>query len=317
MMALLRANGKTPGMRRLHGGDVLPCRRGCLRGFTLVELLVVVVVMAILISLAVPGLFSAMNLCRQVREQASAGQLMVAFHAYAHDSRGLVLAAYPTKKMVSGPIEVVNASGERLTGEVAQRYPWRIIPYFSGDFRGLYMDRRVIGTLVESREYTDATHSYDYALSLFPSFGMNGAWVGGSDLHGQFGSDFRKVFGRPYINRIDEPRRPTGLITFVSARSQTHEALPSLVSPEGFFRVESPWFTAATGRKWESSYDQASPLPGANSGFVSLRRTGRSVTAMFDGHARTMGWQDLNDMRHWADQATGPDWSLEASSSSK
>ncbi len=280
------------------------------RAFTLVELLVCISVIAVVIGIALPALSKGTALCRQIREEASAQQVMVAFTAYAHDSKGLILVGYPTKKMVSGPITVVNAAGERLTGETAQRYPWRIMPYLAGDFRGLYQDKKVISFLVDQKNYPDAAHSYDYVVSLFPSLGMNCTWIGGNDLVGEFGKDFKQVFSRPYVTRIDEPRRPTELITFASARVQTHELLPALGRPEGFFRVDSPYFTSSTGRQWDAAYDPAADLPGANSGFVSLRHSGKAVTAMFDGHAQTMGWTELNDMRHWADQATKPDWEL-------
>lgn len=286
--------------------------RQALPAFTLIELLVCIAVIAVVIGIILPALSKGRALCKQLRESASAQQVMVAFAAYSHDSKGQVLVGYPTKKMVSGPITVVNEAGERLTGEAAQRYPWRLIPYMAGDFRGLYQDRKVLAFLVDQKDYPDAVHSYDYVVSLFPSLGMNSAWIGGSDLSGEFGKDFKQVYGRPFITRIDEARRPTELITFVSARSQTHELLPAMGRPEGFFRVESPYFTDSLGKQWESNYEPEAPLPGANSGFVSLRNMNKAVTAMFDGHAQTMNWDQLNDMRHWADQATSADWSLKA-----
>lgn len=292
----------------LNGRLAVPNRRS--RGFTLIELLVCIAVIAVIISIMLPALSKGISLCRQVREQAGAGQLMLAFHAYANDSKGQVLTGYTTKKMVSGPMNVVNGAGERLTGEVAQRYPWRIIPYMLGDFRGLYLDRKVLGIMEEQKDYPDENHSYDYVVSLFPSLGMNTAWVGGSDLLGEFGKDFKAIFGRPFITRMDEPRRPTELITFASARMQEYNILPEVGRPEGFFRVDSPFFTKALGKQWQDTYDAQADLPGANSGYVSLRYSGRAVTAMFDGHAQTMKWEELNDMRHWADQATSADWAL-------
>jgi prepilin-type N-terminal cleavage/methylation domain-containing protein/prepilin-type processing-associated H-X9-DG protein len=280
-------------------------------GFTLIELLVCIAVISVLIGLLLPALSKGRQLCRMVREQSAARQAMVAFAAYSHDSKGLVIAGYPTKKMVSGPITVVNSSGERLVGEIAQRYPWRLIPYMGGEFRGLYHDPRVIGMLNDHQSgYPDANHGYDYVLSLYPSLGLNATWIGGNDLQGQFGKDFVKVFGRPYITRVDEPRRPTDLITFVSGRSPSNALVPFLGKPQGMFRVESPVFTKAQGPQWEAAYDDQSETPGTNSGFVSLRHMGRAVAAMFDGHADSLTWEELRDMRRWADRADGPGWGL-------
>lgn len=280
------------------------------RGFTLIELLVCIAIIAVLIGILLPALSRGRALCKQVREQSSAAQLMVGFLAYSHDSKGRVMVGYASKKMVSGSIVVHNAAGERLTGEVAQRFPWRIIPYMAGEFRGLYQDPKVVGAIAGASDYPDAAHSYDYVISLFPSLGMNSTWIGGSDLSGEFGKDFVKLFGRPYITRIDEAQRPTELIAFASARVQPQDQLPWLDRPEGFFRVESPYFTESLGRQWETSYDRDASLPGANSGFVSLRHFGKAVTAMMDGHAEMAGWGELNDMRMWADKATSAEWAL-------
>ncbi len=283
-------------------------------GFTLIELLVTISIISVLIGILLPALSKGRALCRQVREQASASQLMLGFAAYAHDSKDRVLVGYATKKMVSGPMVVVDNAGERLTGEIAQRYPWRIMPYLSGDFRGLYQDAKVLTEIDTHANYPDASHSADYVVSLFPSLGMNVNWVGGNDLIGEFGKDFYQLYKRPYITRMDEPTRPTQLLTFVSARIQKQDLAPFLERPEGFFRVEGPYLTQSEGLQWDTAYDPMAELPGANSGYVSLRHGNKAVGALFDGHSEMFGWDRLNDMRYWADQATKPDWGLGAKS---
>jgi hypothetical protein len=109
------------------------------------------------------------------------------------------------------------------------------------------------------------------------------------------------------VDRVDQPQHPDKLIVFVSTRCDYQSALPLLGHPEGFFRAEAPFFTS---RNWQASYDPQSDYPGLNSGFVSLRYSGKAIAAQFDGHADAQGWSSLNDMRRWADRATRADWRL-------
>jgi hypothetical protein len=43
---------------------------------------------------------------------------------------------------------------------------------------------------------------------------------------------------------------------------------------------------------------------------VSLRHEGKAISAQMDGHVKPKGWQEVSDMRMWADAATGPDWGI-------
>lgn len=296
--------------RSRAAGSVQPLASGP-RGFSLIELLVVIAVIALLVSLLIPALSHCRFLARQTRELAAAQQLMLAFAMYADASKGRVLVGYPSRQQVNGPMVVRNNEGERLTGELAQRYPWRLAPYLDHDFRGLYSDERLLNAIKNSRaEYEGYGINYDYVVSLFPSLGMNVAFVGGSDRHGMFEPTFQEQFGRPFVERIDQPARPTQLIVFASARDGLQPLFPQIGRPEGFFRIEPPYFSPGMGRRWDTAYDPNAPAPGNNSGFISLRNGGRAVAALFDGHGETLNWEQLADMRRWADEADSPDWEL-------
>jgi prepilin-type N-terminal cleavage/methylation domain-containing protein len=293
----------------VHPRILTPHRRG---GFTLIELLVVIAIVGLLVGLLVPALAKARAIGKQCRELAAAKQLATAMVMYADASKGKILTGYPTRQMVSGPITVMNAAGDRLFGDEAQRYPWRLAPLLNNDFRGLYQSDDMLREIRDNQaEYARLGVSYDYVVSLFPSLGMNVAFVGGSERFGAFDRIFQQRFGKQHLERFEDAARPSQLLTFVSARCEPQDLAPTLGRPEGFFRVEPPRFSAADGERWEPAYDESSPQPGPNSGFVSLRHPGKkAVTAAVDGHAEMLGWEALRDMQRWANRATGSDWGV-------
>jgi type II secretory pathway pseudopilin PulG len=276
--------------------------------FTLIELLLVIAIVALLIAILIPALSSARLACFQARELSAAQQLMAAFSLYANDNKSAVLPGYPTAAMVAGPIVVTDESGERLSGELAQRYPWRLAPYLDFNFRGLYKDYRLITQLRESEaQYQPLGVDFRYAISLFPSLGMNTAFIGGSANHLAFNSTATGLYGKFYVTRVDEPQRTDRLIVFCSARAEAQPALPGLGQPQGYFRVDAPNFLT---RNWQAGYDANAAFPGLNSGFVACRYAAKAVTGLFDGHAALANWEALQDMRRWSQRATRADWRL-------
>lgn len=276
-------------------------QRHRLAAFTLIELLVVIAIIAILISILLPSLGAARGLAKAARELAAAQQTMIAFQLYAQDNSGRLLTGMPDRRDVTGRDAPLDDQGDPIADPIiAQRYPWRLAPYFDYNFRGLYGDTRALAALRDRRD------DFVYTVSLYPSLGMNVAYVGGSVNHlGDTTS--QRVFGKVFLERDDQASRPTEVIAFASARFRGPGTIEELPEPEGFFRLEAPTF----GVGWQEAYDDRATNPGVNSGFVSLRHGGKAVTAMLDGHAEVQGWQELRDMRRWADQATGVDWEPE------
>ncbi len=278
------------------------------RAFTLIELMVVIGVIAVLISFIGPTLGRTRMMAKQTREMSMSRQVMIAFTCYGGDNKSAVMVGYPSADMVNGPMVVVDDRGNRLTGEPAQRYPWRIASYFTSNFTGLYDNAKLLSDLRGSEaQYAKMGVNYPYVISLFPSLGMNIAFIGGSDKHGANDKLFQKMYGRQYISKLEEPLRPSRLLTFVSARCEEQAALPGLGKLDGFFRVDAPYWTS---RKWAESYDSNAAAPETNSGYVSLRYANKAVCAAFDGHAEMLGWNDLNDMTRWSDKATSATWTL-------
>jgi prepilin-type N-terminal cleavage/methylation domain-containing protein/prepilin-type processing-associated H-X9-DG protein len=280
-------------------------------GFTLIELLVVIAIIGVLVSILLPALGKAKSLGRQTRELTAAGQIMTAFTMYADDHKSMVIPGYASRAWVNGSMRVLNTDGDRLFDEKAQRFPFRLAPYLNYNFRGLYQSDKLLAELRDKEPaYSAYGVDYDYVVSLYPSLGMNTAFIGGSDRYQSYDRLFQRLFGRTHIERLGDAVRPSELLTFASARAESQPAIPVLGRPEGYFRVDPPRFAASSGPLWESSYDSLTTQPGQNSGFVSLRHNNRAVIALLDGHGKTASWEGLNDMRLWADQASAPDWAL-------
>lgn len=274
------------------------------RAFTLIEVLVTISVIAVLISIALPTLKNARGVARQTREMVGAQQLMVAFNCYAGDNKSAVLTGLPSAAAVNASMLVTDDRGRRLFAPAAQRYPWRIAPYFSTGIIALYDNQKLMTDLRDAGDrYEKVGFSYPYFFSLFPALGMNVAFVGGSVDHGMDPLS-EKTFGRRYVARMDEPRRPSRLLTFVSARPSPAWTFPDIGTSEGYFLVEAPY---SSQRKWASAYSAKDPN---SSGFVALRHNKKAISAMFDGHVETLGFAELDDMTRWSDKATDPAWTL-------
>ncbi len=281
------------------------------KGFTLIELLVVIAIIALLIAILLPALGKARSCAYRVSSLSSARQLMLAYSLYSDENDDALLIGYAARGHVQGANAPLDESGRPLDGipELARRYPWRLAPQFDFNWQGMYEDE---DALTQIRGEPD----YEYVISLYPSFGLNVVFMGGSSNHYAYEVDgsrdlqARRYFGDFFLRRRSEARRPSDLITFASARSKKEPSLNYVDNPEGGYQVLPPRFIDQQGPQWDETYDRDADSPGANSGHVSLRFEDRAITAMFDGSARTMGWDELRDMRHWSDQASTPGWGL-------
>jgi len=261
------------------------------RGFTLIELLVVIAIVGILSSILLPSLAKAKRRARTIEEVSSAKQLVLAAQIYADENEDAVLPGYVTDP------EAKDDLGHPLTFPVNARYPWRISPYLAQSFETIYCadNRRKLDELRGLDR-----NSYVYAVSLYPSLGINSYFVGGNETdlpaepaNKQFGSG-------TVITRTTEARRPSDLMMFVSARSAV-----SGLNANGYFQVTPPYLTA---RKWSPGWSPA--LAPGQWGFVAPRYDGRAVAAMIDGHVQMLNQNELQDMRHWANNADRPDFVL-------
>ena len=282
------------------------------RGFSLIELLVTISIIAVLISLLLPALGKAKALCRQTRELATIQQIGLAYSMYSDSSRGELLPGVAPAAMINGPVKVLNEQGDRMTGPDAQRYPWRLAPFFNYDFRGMYSDDKLLSQFrTQEANYIQFGRPFSHVVSNFPSFGYNVAFIGGSENDLAFNPTSQRVFGKFYVTKMDEVKVPSRLVAFMSARVEEQPILSSFGRLEGFHRIVSPFWNPGQGTRWESTYQDSAPIAEKNSGYVSLRHSGRTISLTLDGHAAMLNWDEVRDMRRWSNDANTPDWTLQ------
>jgi type II secretory pathway pseudopilin PulG len=273
-----------------------------------VELLVVVAIITLLLGLLMPALSGFRMAARRTTEMSSARQVMAAYLAYAAVNQDQVMPGYKTG------LHAVDAGGKSIEQVgipfVAARYPWRLAPFLKYQFKGLYLNEHqdTLDELENNTGYSNLStyDTYVYLVSLYPSLGLNATWVGGHQGRLGFDQTALSLFGRFYVSRTTEVRRPEQLVVFCSARGTDPEAPQTIY--QGYYEVRSPYFTSAQGG-WPEEYRPDS-VPG-EFGFVSPRFAGESVVAFMDGHVDGMALDELRDMRHWARDADREDWYLQ------
>ncbi|MGV3533024.1 MAG: type II secretion system protein [Chthoniobacteraceae bacterium] len=263
-------------------------------GFTLIELMVVVSILAVLAAIAIPIAGSVQRKGRMAKELSAARQLMAAYLLYPAENGGELLPGY-------GSFPAKDDTGAELHAPVSSRYPWRIAPYLEYDMRILWgntSDDRLSKLREGPRE------SYQYGVSVQPALGVNALFVGG-DYQSLSPTSSKVVsrYGQFCVTRMVQAVAPQKLIVFASAGSMSQGK-----KLNGYFKVEAPY---ATGRVWSTSY---SPKAGPDSyGHVDFRWEDKAVAVMLDGHVELLDFEQMNDMRRWANQASmanNPTWAL-------
>lgn len=277
------------------------------RGFTLIELLVVIAIVGILIAVLLPALGRARKFAELTAELSAARQFNVAHRMYADDFEGALMPGYASDSMVtSGDVRANDEHGQPLSGLVAKRYPWRLLPYLEYNLGILYRDRRIIESQFEGLDYT-------YAVSAGPRVGLNQTFIGGSADNDGTGYAFlpnaadqrslRQAWGANWFaRRVTDVARTQDLIVFASS----YGANPiNGVDIDGMYRITPPYFLS---RRWQvEAPDETTPA--GQVGNVAFR-LGRVPATMFDGHGEMLGWDELQDMRRWSPTADREDFTL-------
>jgi prepilin-type N-terminal cleavage/methylation domain-containing protein len=259
-------------------------------GFTLIELLVVVAVITILAGLLLPALASGRRQAWLADELSAARQLHVAARLYADDFSDAVFPGYVQDR------EAVDDRGQRLSFPINARYPWRLAPYLGRSLEAVYPgENRAVLARLRAQDHA----AYVYSVSVFPGLGINAYFLGGHES--EFPAELAaERFPGAVLTRLGQSRRPSELMQFVSARSALTGA-----DSRGYYQVTPPSLTA---RRWPEEWSHTAE-PG-RFGFVAPRFSRRAVAGHLDGHAETLSFRDLTDMRRWCDAADRPDFTL-------
>ena len=282
-------------------------------GFTIVEVMVILGVVFLLLAIAFPALRSMVATGRQVEEMNAARHLMIAYRAYAVDHRDRVMPGYKDSGLTAR-----DMLGRPITsGLVAGRYPWRILPYLDLDLRGLYLGNQsdlldgLEEGMLSDEGSVDYQFQYLYTVSLFPSLGLNTAWLGGDAEQGAFqpNDEDIRTYGQYYVTTLSTVRRTDRLLVFASARTEDTSPFGGGGLVEGFHRVLSPFRRDLDPPRWSETYDpEESP---DRFGYLSPRHDGRVVAVFVDGHTTAEEIEAFRDMRMWANGATSEGWTLE------
>ena len=250
-------------------------------GFTLVELLVTVAIIAVLGSLATVGYQSVRENARMTREVNAARNLIAGYLLHASDHNGQVLPGYRADPSAT------NLDGRPLPFPTNARYPWRLTPYIP----------KIEGVMLfNGNESALDSHNRDYLVSVRPNLGINATLVGGHHGSGSPLPPNDRVIdelGNFHLTRLPQASRPELLIVFASARSDSQH------NPTGYYEVRPPNLLSPVWSSTTFSPDQ----PASAHGFVDFRWKNRAVAATLAGNVELLDEAEMRDMRRWSIQA--------------
>lgn len=254
------------------------------RAFTLVELLVAVAIIAVLAGLGQAAYSNAVNKVLTAAEVGAARTLTSAYQAAAADSGGRFMLAYDSEAK-----KVPNGRGGTVMSHAGAGYPWRLAPYFNYAIEDTLLVSGNKQQIQKTMNFAPGSTMFDYAISRFPSLGINRAFVGGQNV---------KVQNSPADSEA------------VRTAAQASQSIIAFVSA-GTLEIAGYEYVRAPGGNWAYAKWADGADPG-NFGHVDPRHGGRAVVAFLDGSTRLMTIDELKDMRLWsirAAQANDPNYS--------
>ncbi|MEM9346653.1 MAG: prepilin-type N-terminal cleavage/methylation domain-containing protein [Planctomycetota bacterium] len=286
------------------------------RGFTLIELLVVISIIGLLIALLLPVLGIARDTAAQSARLSDMRQMMIGYTAnYTDNKDRLIYGKLPFIGDVDGTPSTIRVAGHEFGSIIAQRYPWRIAPYISGVWDILHSHQQTPEAPKEGEPFADAFDKA-YNISIEPGFGLNTIYVGG-DLAGQgfvrVGTNFPPSYtpnrGQHVVFQASEVLRPSELLVFTDSKSD----LPPPPGTEPRAGDVGNYFSTPPRlrgeQQWRANGSEMENLkPGTNIGLPEGYVADGTTTGFFDGSARTVSYEELSDMRLWANKADSADY---------
>jgi len=246
-----------------------------LRGFTIVELLVTIGVIALLMGLLISGLRGAMGSARKTRELNGLRGVYAAWYQYANTYDEAILPGFlDTATQNTWKVGYTNASGKSLSPALAQTYPWRLARFLDDPYGTMlgYLDSDVTDANDEPCGEWDGGPSHpDWmsgafgtggsAMALQPAFGYNAFYFGGwyKNAIPSFAdaawttATGGNVTGRLVCTRLANISRTSELVVFVSSTLRDPGTYRTSSRPED--RIPGcPWITPpqlGTASIWE------------------------------------------------------------------
>jgi len=250
-------------------------RRCAFPGFTLVELLVVISVIAILISMLIPSLAGARDAARTVKCSSNLRQLITAWNLYANDSkdRAMPLAYWSVEDIGTGPqVFWWGTHGTPITP-----------PDHARGFIAPYVDSALFdGSALECPSQRWGTYRpQGPSRTVTSTYGYNGYYLSPAKTPGWAAS-----IGHRRWQGLSQLQRPAALLVFADA------LLPGVgaVQPGNTALLDPPLlYSKSGGGKWTIN---PSPTTAFRHSRATISLAGRAAVAAFaDGHAAPVSAQ--------------------------
>jgi prepilin-type N-terminal cleavage/methylation domain-containing protein len=205
--------------------------RGCHhRGFTIVELLVVIGIIAILVSLTSVALSQAGGNARQARALSNLKQVGTAWIQYANQNDDRAMLGYADPGVQSYfKMRTKDRAGQAVAAADAAYYPHRLLPFLGYD-RSLMYDY--------ISEYEDVTSIPNDVIALNPAWGYNAYYLGGWwEMQGSQPTMRYGATAGVVCRSLSQIERTTEMIVFC-ASSYTE---PGLIKAPDELRLGSSW----------------------------------------------------------------------------
>ncbi|MDG2020627.1 MAG: type II secretion system protein [Phycisphaerales bacterium] len=227
------------------------------RGFTIVEVLAVVGIIAALMGLILAGLQAASRTTRRTQELSTLRQLHLAWASYSASNNDYVMPGYLDETAQERwRVKYRYQVSGRVDPSICQTYPWRLLPYLDWGYEPILGYQPDENDNVPSKGKTGVIEPEALEVADQPWFGYNAYYVGGwwdTDSSGNTLCRFSNSIwaqdngsgapiqtkGKLVLRTIGRAAQGSSLILFGGS---TYRA-PGIYREDSTFLNGSPWIT--------------------------------------------------------------------------